>query len=77
MQKQGPQFKMEVVGNLFRGFTWNIDQHNIFLKSKIMHIVYGSAYVYAKDFCPNLILLSQITYKQQVFMLRLKRAILD
>jgi len=42
-----------------------------------MHIVYGSAYVYAKDFCPNLILLSQITYKQQVFMLRLKRAILD
>jgi len=32
MQKQGPQFKLQVVGNLFRGFTLTIDQHNIFLK---------------------------------------------
>jgi len=29
----------------------------------------------AKNFCPNLILLSQITYKQQVLMLKLKRTI--
>jgi len=28
-----------------------------------------------KKFCPNLILLSQITYRQQVLMLRLKRTI--
>jgi len=29
----------------------------------------------AKMFCPNLILVSQITYKQKVLMLRLKRTI--
>jgi len=29
----------------------------------------------AKNFCPNLILLSQITYKKQVLMSSLKRAI--
>jgi len=31
----------------------------------------------AKNFCPNLILLSEITYKQKVLMLRLKRAIVN
>jgi len=31
----------------------------------------------AKNVCPNLILLSQITYKKQVLMLSLKRAIVN
>jgi len=31
----------------------------------------------AKKFCPNLVLLSQITYKQQFLMLRLKRIIVN
>jgi len=31
----------------------------------------------AKNSCPNLIMLSQITYKQQVLMLRLKRTIVN
>jgi len=29
MQKQGSQFKIQVVSSLFWGFTRNIDQHNI------------------------------------------------
>ena len=35
MQKQGSQLKIQGVSNLLRGFTWNIDQHNIFSNLKL------------------------------------------
>ena len=45
MQKQRPQLKLQVVSDLFSRFTWNIDQHYIFWKSKTMHEVSWEALI--------------------------------
>jgi len=56
----------QLCGYDFLSSYWNTWSH----KCTGVHI-FGDA----KNVCPNLILFSQIMYKQQVLMLRLKRAI--
>jgi len=53
-------------------FLQRMDNDHVHHKCTGVHI-FGDA----KNICPNLILLSQITYEQQVIMLRLKRSIVN